>query len=90
MATIVNDAKSCYDRIIATIALLVSHKFGAPEEFCKTVGETFLTVQSVYAQRWVIQLAHIVMDRRHLYMVSVKGAVGRKYKQTNPSNFKNI
>jgi hypothetical protein len=45
MATMDNDAKSCYDRIVATIALLVSHKFGVPETFCKTVGETLRTMQ---------------------------------------------
>lgn len=45
MATMDNDAKSCYDRIVATLALLVSHKFGVPENFCKTVGETLRTMQ---------------------------------------------
>ena len=45
MATMDNDAKSCYDRIVATVALLASHKFGVPSEFCKTVGETLKTMQ---------------------------------------------
>jgi hypothetical protein len=45
MATVDNDAKSCYDRIVATLALLMSHEFGAPDEFCRTVGNTLRTMQ---------------------------------------------
>ena len=45
MATMDNGAKSCYDRMVATLALLVSHKFGVPTEFCQTVGETLRTMQ---------------------------------------------
>ena len=45
MATVDNDAKSCYDRIVATLALLMSNKFGAPDEFCRTVGSTLRTMQ---------------------------------------------
>ena len=45
MATMDTDAKSCYDRIVATLALLTSHKFGVPSNFCTTVGETLRTMQ---------------------------------------------
>ena len=45
MATMDNDAKSCYDRIVASIALLISHHFGVPEEICQTVGETLRTMK---------------------------------------------
>ena len=45
MATMDNDAKSCYDRIIASVALLVSHHFGVPESICKTVGDTLESMQ---------------------------------------------
>ena len=40
MATMDNDAKSCYDRVIASLALLISHHYGVPESICKTVGDT--------------------------------------------------
>lgn len=45
MATMDNDAKSCYDRIVASLALLVSHKYGVPEQHCKTVGDTLRQMQ---------------------------------------------
>ena len=45
MATMDNDAKSCYDRIIASMALLVSHHFGVPESICNTVGDTLESMQ---------------------------------------------
>jgi hypothetical protein len=38
LATIDNDAKSCYDRILCNIAMIVSKYYGAPETFCKTQG----------------------------------------------------
>ena len=40
-----NDAKSCYDRIVANLALLTSHSFGVPTENCQTVGETLKQTQ---------------------------------------------
>lgn len=45
MATMANNAKSCYDRIVANFALLVSHKFGVPKEYCETVGNTLRNMQ---------------------------------------------
>lgn len=45
MATMDNDAKSCYDRIVASLALLISNHFGVPDEICHTVGETLRTMQ---------------------------------------------
>lgn len=45
MATLDNDAKSCYDRIVASLALIISHHFGVPEEICQTVGETLRTMK---------------------------------------------
>ena len=45
MATMDNDARSCYDRVVALLALLISHHFGVPEEICQTVGETLRTMQ---------------------------------------------
>lgn len=40
MATMDNDAKSCYDRIVASLALLTSKHFGVSTEICETVGAT--------------------------------------------------
>ena len=45
MATMDNDAKACYDRIVASLALIISHHFGVPEELCKTVGETLCLME---------------------------------------------
>lgn len=45
MATMDNDAKSCYDRIVASLALLISHKYGVPKQYCQTVGETLRQMQ---------------------------------------------
>lgn len=45
MATMDNDAKSCYNRILASLALIISHHFGVPEELCKTVGNTLRLMQ---------------------------------------------
>lgn len=45
MATMVNDEKPCYDRIVASIALLISCQFGVPEETCQTVGEILRTMK---------------------------------------------
>jgi hypothetical protein len=45
MATMDNDARSCYGRIVASMALMISHHFAVPEEICRTVGETLRTMQ---------------------------------------------
>jgi hypothetical protein len=45
MATMYNDAMSCYDRSVASMALMISHNFGVPEEIFRTVGETLRTMQ---------------------------------------------
>lgn len=45
MGTMDNDAKSCYDRVVASLALMISHQFGVPETICQTVGETLKTMK---------------------------------------------
>jgi hypothetical protein len=45
MTTLDNDAKPCYDRIVASLALIISHHFGVPEETYQTVGETLRTMK---------------------------------------------
>jgi hypothetical protein len=40
MGTIDNDAKSCYDRIICNLAMMVSRYYGVPLNFCNMQGET--------------------------------------------------
>ena len=35
-----NDAKSCYDRILPSIAMIASRKFGMPEKLCNLHGTT--------------------------------------------------
>jgi Reverse transcriptase (RNA-dependent DNA polymerase) len=40
LATIDNDAKSCYDRIVCNVAMLVSQFYGIPSEYCNMQAET--------------------------------------------------
>jgi Reverse transcriptase (RNA-dependent DNA polymerase) len=40
LGTIDNDAKSCYDRIICNVAMLISQYYGIPTEFCNMQAET--------------------------------------------------
>ena len=45
MTTRDDDAKSCYYRILASMALMIIHHFGVPEDICRNVGETLQTMQ---------------------------------------------
>ena len=40
-ATMENDAKSCYDRMIPSLIMLISRSFGVKASVCKAVGRTF-------------------------------------------------
>jgi ribonuclease HI len=40
-ATMENDAKSCYDRMIPSLIMLISRSFGLNKNVCRTVGKTF-------------------------------------------------
>jgi hypothetical protein len=40
LATIDNDAKSCYDRIICNLAMMVSQYYGIPNQYCKVQSNT--------------------------------------------------
>jgi hypothetical protein len=40
-AAMENDAKSCYDRMVPSLTMLISRSFGIRKEVCKTVGRTF-------------------------------------------------
>jgi hypothetical protein len=69
MATMDSNARSCYDRIAALMALMISHHFGAPEAICRTVGETLRTIQfrlravmGDSAEFYCIQLIHQCME----------------------------
>ena len=45
MTTIDNNVNSCYYRILASMALIISHHFRVPEAIFRTVGETLRTIQ---------------------------------------------
>jgi hypothetical protein len=45
MATIDNDAKSCYDRIICNLAMIISQYFGVSKMAASTHGKTLLKMQ---------------------------------------------
>lgn len=45
MARMDNDAKSCYDRIVISLANLISQKFRMPHNASKTLGETLRGMQ---------------------------------------------
>jgi hypothetical protein len=40
LGTIDNDAKSCYDRIICNLAMMVSRYYGVPLNYCEMQGNT--------------------------------------------------
>jgi Reverse transcriptase (RNA-dependent DNA polymerase) len=40
LATIDNDAKSCYDRIVCSIAMMISQFYGIPDFYCNMQAET--------------------------------------------------
>jgi hypothetical protein len=45
MATMDNDATSCYDRIIVNLAMLISKYFGMPNQMCKVQAATLENMQ---------------------------------------------
>jgi Reverse transcriptase (RNA-dependent DNA polymerase) len=45
LATIDNDTKSCYDRIICSVAMLISQHYGDPINYCKMQAETLMTTR---------------------------------------------
>ena len=40
-ASMENDAKSCYDRMVPNLIMLISRSFGVRESVCSSVGLTF-------------------------------------------------
>ena len=39
LATIDNDAKSCFDRIVCSLSMAISMYYGIPEQYCKMLSE---------------------------------------------------
>ena len=54
MTTRDNDAKSCYYRILASMALMVIHHFGVPERFAEMLVRHFKQCNSDFERGWVI------------------------------------
>lgn len=69
MATMDNEAKSCYDQIVASLTLLISNHFGVPEEVCNTVGELYLLCSLNFAQHSVTQKNFTVIQRNFQFTV---------------------
>ena len=50
-ATMENDAKSCYDRMVPSLIMLISRSFGLSKNVCRTVGKTFQKTKHKVATR---------------------------------------
>jgi Reverse transcriptase (RNA-dependent DNA polymerase) len=64
LGTIDNDAKSCFDRIICNLAMLVSRYYGVPNNFCKTQATTL--------QNTIFKLRTALGDSKQTYKHSTK------------------
>lgn len=74
MATMDNDAKSCYDRTVASLALLISHHFGVPDHICKTVGITLKSMAfRIRTAMGVSQQSYCHSDSTPIYGVGQGG-----------------
>jgi rhamnose utilization protein RhaD (predicted bifunctional aldolase and dehydrogenase) len=59
LATMDNDAKSCYDRIICNLAMIVSQYFGVSARAAKMQATTLQKFASVFERQWVTRKTSI-------------------------------
>jgi hypothetical protein len=75
LGTIDNDAKSCYDRIICNVAMLISQYYGIPRELCNLQAEN-LRKTKFYIRTGLGESKNITHTQKiHQSMAQDRGAV---------------